>query len=227
MASLLDNLLGWKEFHKLRSLKNLQQLLAIKRIILNNLRFENFTLLENFLCNLSWRKVSSLSLKFNNSLLLNKRKCFQSILNACYKVTFKVAICRITISQSSFMKLFSACRNTEKLIFLSCNISIPKVPDFGHSLDGSIGSGHCGYDCDCLTPSMIKRLKLGDCRINWLKIKGEYLDVLSKLVEGLSKSQDFRETLEEFGGCYSFNDQQKTMKIFRAYGFKLTHVRIG
>ncbi|CAI2369322.1 unnamed protein product [Moneuplotes crassus] len=182
----------------------------LENTILNNIRSRNFTSLRNFLCNLSWRREPSLYLIFSNSALLNKRKCLQSILNICYKVTFRVIICFATISHSSLMKLLSACRNTKSLIFQNCKISILKVPNFGHSLDGST----------------IKRLELRNCRINGLIRTREPLKGFSKLVEGLSKSQDFREALKVFACAYSFNsdDEKEVSKILREHGFDQTEV---
>ncbi|CAI2368797.1 unnamed protein product [Moneuplotes crassus] len=164
-----------------------------------DIRTEHLPSLRKFLCNSSWRRVQELNLSFHSSVCFNKSKCLKSVLNASYKVKSKVWIRNTTISQSSLMKLLSACRNTKELIFQNCEIFITKVPNFGHSLDGSI----------------IESLRLKDCRINGSARTKTSTNGLSKLVEGLSKSLDFREASKEFK-CLI--DEREFSQILREHG---------
>ncbi|CAI2369129.1 unnamed protein product [Moneuplotes crassus] len=180
----------------------------LKRITVTNVSPKNLPAFRNLIQSLSWGTVQALNLKLFNDELINQRKFLHSVLNVCSKVNSEVSFEYTVISPTSLMKLLSVCRNTGELYFSNCNIYIPKVPDFRYSLDGST----------------ISKLAFVACRINGWKMTRTSLDDFSRLLEGLPKSLDFRETLKEFDGRSSFVSWKMVERILREHGFDKTNV---
>ncbi|CAI2368912.1 unnamed protein product [Moneuplotes crassus] len=178
----------------------------VERITVRNVNSKNLPTLKTCLLNSSLRRLERLDLHFSNDKCLNKSKYLRDILNVSYKVNSKVYFYHTKMRRSSLMKLLSACRNKEELLFSYCYISMLKVPNFGHSLDGS----------------KIKTLRLENSTINGSPITRENMNGFTKLVEGLSKSQDFRETFKHFKGLPLFNGCKEVKEILIEHGFHQT-----
>ncbi|CAI2368416.1 unnamed protein product [Moneuplotes crassus] len=195
-----------QHFKMLKSLDSLV-LPSLRALEIENLNPRKPPALKRFLKNSFPRRVEELTLWSLRTSTINMDKYLKEILHASYKVQSKIAICCIDISQKALVRLFSACRNKEQVIFKECYFYVEKVPDFGHSLDGST----------------ISSISFLSCRIYGQQ--GIRLSGFSNLVKGLSKSQDFKKSLKTILVSQSV-PRRPYCNILSEFGFDKTSVRV-
>ncbi|CAI2375947.1 unnamed protein product [Moneuplotes crassus] len=187
----------------LKSLKSL----TIDTIKVINASPKNKRILKNFLQNSFPRRVKDFTLLNQNKDSLLNEKYLRGVSNISHQITTNVTFTNFKISQSSLMRILSACRDKEEILFYSCHISVEKVPEFGHSLDGST----------------IKTMNFCNSQIvAFFKQEMDFCSLLN-LIKGLSKSEDFRKSLSRI--LFSENiDKDKLEKILQELGFSKTYV---
>ncbi|CAI2367784.1 unnamed protein product [Moneuplotes crassus] len=195
-----------KHFKVLKSLDSLV-LPNLRELKIENLNRRKPPALKRFLKNSFPRRVENLFLSFFRANSINMDKYLREILHASYKVQSIIVICCIDISLRALVRLFSACRNKEQVIFVECYIDVEKVPDFGHSLDGST----------------ISSISFLSCKIYGQQ--GIRLSGFSNLVEGFSKSQDFKKSLKTILVSQSVL-RRPYCNILSEFGFDKTSVRV-
>ncbi|CAI2371328.1 unnamed protein product [Moneuplotes crassus] len=151
------------------------------------------------------RKVNCLKM-YCESELTKFRSYFPEIIRNSCRVQNKVNFTGFRINQKQLQRIIPAFRHVKSLSINNSIISIPKAPDFTHALD----------------KTRINKLIFDSCgavnRSNWANNPHEF----ANLIEGLSKSQDLKQTLHYFSFKKCNLEQAPTRRILNTHGFLTT-----
>ncbi|CAI2365455.1 unnamed protein product [Moneuplotes crassus] len=172
-----------------------------------NITKRNFPALKTFLMNSFPRKVRGLEI-FNtqrsNKIIERYRR---EISNASHKVTSYLGLCELKISRPSLMRLFSENKNKRSLKFTSCILNAEEIPDFTRSLDRST----------------ISKLEFNKCSIIGPSMTGKGFDGIESLIQGFSKSTDFKDSLKHLD-FYPLENEELLDDLLITNNFNLAYL---
>ncbi|CAI2368553.1 unnamed protein product [Moneuplotes crassus] len=128
---------------------------------------------------------------------------FPELIRNSWKVQDEVSFNGFRINQKQLQRIISVFRHAKSLSVYNSIISVPKMPDFTHALG----------------KTRIEKLIFNLCgavnRSNWTNNPQEFVN----LIEGLSKSQDLKQTLNYFSVSKCNLEEAPTRRILNTYGF--------
>ncbi|CAI2374434.1 unnamed protein product [Moneuplotes crassus] len=182
----------------MRSMKSLV-LPELKSIRVENWGRDKRSVEEGFWGKSFPRKCCSFILTTNSLCKIDRS--MKQILAVSWKVSVKLYLYQFRIKQKHFMKILVAARNMLELCIHYCVVEMESSPNFGKALNGS----------------NIRLLMLWESRIIGPKGIEDSLDGFENLIDGLSKSEDFKRKLE-----YLYVSSQSSKKhldrILKSYG---------
>ncbi|CAI2361722.1 unnamed protein product [Moneuplotes crassus] len=126
------------------------------------------------------KNVRTLTLEAESNQFFNITRIFNPLVKASYRITDKILISRMRISQRQYQKLLVANRNTGVVGLHDCHLLITTVLKFGQSMKGAT----------------IKTLDFSKCGHRSVKNRLEAKNIFELILQGISECPDLKACLE-------------------------------
>ncbi|CAI2359192.1 unnamed protein product [Moneuplotes crassus] len=153
-------------------------------------------------------KVEGISFNYGSNETLLLDNYVKELVSIAPKVQKHMELHNFVMSQDDLMALLPSIKHLTWLSLKNGKLSVPSVPDFGYILDGSKLTG----------------LSLSYLNKNFFANQGRDSSEFENLIEGLSKSGDFKSNLETILVHQCGRSKKEIQDILSRHGFEKVYV---